>query len=84
MEDKQMDEHLASLAIGGYESCVGGCSWLGALCQHALVHLQCVLRLPAAVAGIDDGVVRPYLRLCALQQHHTKPLNDQTFDSFAL
>ena len=59
--------YLASLAVGGDEGGVGGGGGLGAVGQHTLVHAKRVLRLPAAVAGADDRVVRAHLWLGALR-----------------
>lgn len=63
---KRRDTCLASLAIGRDEGCVSGGGGLGAISNHALIHFQCMLWLTTPVAGVDDGVVRPYLRLCSL------------------
>jgi hypothetical protein len=60
---RDLGARLASLAIGGDEGGVGGGGGLRAIGQHALIHPQCVLCLPAAVASADDRVVRAHLRL---------------------
>ena len=59
--------HLASLAVGGDEGGVGGGGRLGAVGEHALVHLECGAGLAAPVARVDDGVVRADLRGRALR-----------------
>ena len=59
---------LPVLAVCRDQGSVGGGSGLGACGQHALIHLEGLLGLPAHVAGNDDRVVGANLWLNALQQ----------------
>lgn len=55
--------HLARFAIGRDECCIGCSCGLGTVGYHTLIDLQGMFRLATAIAGVDDGVVGPHLRL---------------------